>query len=156
MITGKELVEKLYSEKKEERKHKISLEDINSHRGLGRATLLAVPSYGGSLVGGYVSKKVADSADREGLSDEDIKKKAEKYGAITGMGTGAAIGLMKGHNLLSTGIISGLGALGGYLGANKNVKVRLKKRKEMEEKLKDDSKDKKENLPKKVLFRKKG
>ena len=95
------------SEKKED---KVLLEDVDSHRGLGRSLV-----FGGTpgAVGGYVGKKHADKLDREGKSDEEIKnettKKAAKTGALTG-------------------------GLGAGLGANKNTRVRLEKRAKIQRK----------------------
>lgn len=143
--------------KKNHRKHKIRLEDIESHRGLGRSILLGGGIGGGGMIGGYLSKEKADDLDREGKSDGDIKRGATRHGRNTGAiagaligGLGAAasaslinkssiyrsLGIKAAHPFISgaQGAVSGglIGALGGHLGAKKNVEKRLAKRKELE------------------------
>lgn len=96
-------------EKKEKR---IKLSDIESHRGLGRSFLL-----GGlqGAVGGYAGKNEAEKADEEGASDSEIIRRA-------------GIGTLAGGTMLG----SGAGALGGHLGAKKNARTRIEKRRLME------------------------
>lgn len=126
------------------------LEDVKSHRGLGRNFL--VGGVEGAL-GGYVGKKAANKADAEGKSDEEIKKiatkKATKAGALIG-GTSALVSAIVGDRKLKkldytklgrAGIAAGtlaagagLSALGARLGAKKNTEVRLKKRKKIDQK----------------------
>lgn len=188
MITGRDLIEKLYSEEErlysvemdeetlslfsdfceefgiklyskdedddnKKRKNKVYLEDVNSHRGLGRSIILGAGIPG--AVGGFVGKKKADEADREGKSDREIKEIAGKTGAKTGALVGGALGLAntlsgaagspKGYvgrsiayGLGATAGLGGLGALGGYLGARKNTSRRLEKRAAEERKRKQD------------------
>ena len=179
MITGRDLIEKLYSDIEEERtfsvemdeetlslfsdfceeygirlysknddegknkKRKVYLEDVNSHRGLGRSIILGAGP--GGAIGGYFGKKAADKADREGKSDREIKEIAGKSGAKYGAAAGAGIGLANaarravfagkgnvGRALLygagNAAVFGGLGALGGYAGARKNTSRRLEKR----------------------------
>lgn len=85
------ILERLFSKRnKEKKRNKIALEDVKSHRGLGRSAILgaAVPG----MIGGYAGKKAANKADKEGKSDEEILKKAQKTGAVGGAIPGAALG----------------------------------------------------------------
>lgn len=127
------------------------LEDVKSHRGLGRNFLVGGGVEG--ALGGYVGKKAANKADAEGKSDEEIKKiatkKATKAGALIG-GTGALASAIVDDRMLKkldytklgrVGIAAGtlaagtgLSALGARLGAKKNTEVRLKKRKKIDQK----------------------
>lgn len=135
----------------ESKKKKIKLSDIESHRGLGRSLFL-----GGlqGAVGGYAGKNEADAADEEGASDSEIirraGKKGLKVGAATGAGLGAvsylpyaavagkslggAKGVAAGLGTLAGGSLlgAGAGALGGHLGAKKNARTRIEKRRLME------------------------
>lgn len=148
---GYEYAQREFAEKEEKKKRKIKLSDIDSHRGLGRSLILGGPH---GAFGGFAGKKAAEVADEEGLSDVEIRKAAGKRGALVGAGLGA---LAAGTNVaiqnnmikrmggkLGTGYkvvvplaAAASGALGGYLGADKNTKTRLKKRKEMERDLED-------------------
>lgn len=138
---------------KKRKKKKVYLEDVNSHRGLGRSIILGAAIPG--AVGGFVGKKKADEADREGKSDREIKEIAGKTGAKTGALVGGALGLAntlsgaakspKGYvgrsiayGLASTAGLGGFGALGGYLGARKNTSRRLEKRAAEERKREQD------------------
>lgn len=140
---------KFYSEE-EEKKGRTKLKDVKSHRGLGRSFLIGQTP---AALGGYVGKKAADKADAEDKSDEEIKKaaikKATKTGALIGglsaIGTTAItdpmlkkLGYTKlGRGAVAAGTIGsnvGLAALGARLGAKKNTKVRLDKRKKMDQK----------------------
>lgn len=114
-------------------KRKIRLEDIQSHRGRGRAAVLGAIVPG--MVGGYIGKKKAEDLDDEGKSDAEILRGSRKTGAIAGAATGAALGLGVGRSVGSGLFGVATGALGGYLGSDKNTRTRLKKRKEMEERL---------------------
>ena len=138
---------------------RIRLEDIKSHRGLGRSFIGGLPG----ALGGYVGKKAADRADAEGKSDEEIKKIAAKKATRTGAAIGGAIGLA---NAASSGFVlhkvgaggrkiatnavrdiaiaTGLGALGSRLGAKKNTKERLKKINRMDPERYQDRNPKKE------------
>lgn len=145
---------KLYSEKEEKRVKRIKLSEINSHRGLGRSLLLGG---GPGAVAGYVGKKAAENADEQGLSDHEIKKaastKGAKAGALLGGTVGVACGLKnaalsqrvakhlgvkRGAGTALAGAVgtglsgAAVGALGGYLGAEKNTRTRLKKRRDLE------------------------
>lgn len=135
----------------EKKGKRIKLSDIESHRGLGRSLLL-----GGlqGAVGGYAGKNEAGKADEEGASDSEIirraGKKGLKVGAATGAGLGAlsylpyaaaasshiggAKGIAAGIGTLAGGTMlgSGAGALGGHLGAKKNARTRIEKRRLME------------------------
>lgn len=87
------ILERLFSKRNKEKKDKrnrIALEDVNSHRGLGRSAILGALAPG--MIGGYVGKKAANKADKEGKSDEEILKKAQKTGAIGGAIPGVALG----------------------------------------------------------------
>ena len=116
------------------------LEEIESNKGLKRAILTALPTGGGSLVGGYLAKEEADRADEEGDSDEKILKRARNKGLKTGAMTGAAMGTLgavlgaAGGNgirgVAAIPITAALGALGGRNAAGVNTKDRLKKRRE--------------------------
>lgn len=157
-ITEDEVSEKEFSDKKE-----VSLEDVKSHKGLKRALaagLLGLDS-GGGLVGGFVGKKAANKADKEGKSDEEILKAAKKEGRNAGgasaAGLGAAITLKNLKKIeklsdsklnnkaklaivgTSAAITGALGALGGKNAASVNTKDRLAKRslKERENKKED-------------------
>lgn len=138
----KEFAEKKDKSKKKKRR---ALEDVESHRGLGRSILLGGPSPAGAL-GGFLGKKKADQLDKEGKSDKEILEGASKHGAKMGAGVGAgliagkaigeAIASPKGMkklaisgNIVPAAVVGGFGALGGYLGAKKNTKTRLEKRK---------------------------
>lgn len=101
-----------------QKKKRIKLSEINSHRGLGRSILLGGGIMPGAIAG-YVGKKAAEEADEQGLSDWEIKKAATNKGAKAG---GLGSGLSG----------AAIGALGGYLGAEKNTRTRLKKRRDME------------------------
>ena len=149
-ITMEDVEQRIFSvkeeddeEKKDKKKKKVYLEDVNSHRGLGRSIILGAGP--GGAIGGYVGKKAADKADKEGKSDREIKEIAGKSGAKYGAAAGAGIGLANaarraafagkgnvGRALLygtgAAAVLGGLGALGGYAGARKNTKKRLEKR----------------------------
>ena len=87
------ILERMFSKKNKENKrkgNKIALEDVNSHRGLGRSAILGALAPG--MIGGYAGKKAANKADKEGKSDEEILKKAQKTGAIGGAIPGVALG----------------------------------------------------------------
>lgn len=132
--------EKMFSEKKRNRNN-VALEDVDSHRGLGRSVvvptlLTGIPSGVGGAVGGYVAKRHAEKLDREGHSDEKILKGAKRRGGEAGAIGGAALGLGAGLAFKKAGLNPAIptivgaagGALGGYLGAGKNTKDRLMKR----------------------------
>lgn len=152
------LEEKDFSNKKE----KVDLKDVKSHKGLKRALAAGLTGLdaGGGLAGGYVGKKAADEADKEGKSDEEILKEARKAGRNVGIGVGAGIGinasaknlkkietlvgkkLGKGHKaaaITGAALITGaLGGLGGRNAASVNTKDRLSKRALKERKEKED------------------
>lgn len=136
----------------EKKERRIKLSDIQSHRGLGRSLF-----FGGlqGAVGGYAGKNEAVAADEEGASDSEIirraGKKGLKVGAATGAGLGAvsslpyaavagkslgggAKGVAAGLCTLAGGSLlgAGAGALGGHLGAKKNARTRIDKRRLME------------------------
>ena len=146
---------KFYSDK-EKKEKRIRLSEINSHRGLGRSLLLGGGIVPGAIAG-YVGKKAAEEADEQGLSDHEIKKAATKKGAKAGALIGGTVGLASGLSSAAavsraakqlgiknskaaalTGALgaglsaAGVGALGGYLGAEKNTRTRLKKRRDLE------------------------
>ena len=142
-ITLEDAEQRIFSVKDEEEEEKpkkrSKLSNYDSHRGLGRSAILGGL---GGMIGGYASKKEADKADREGKSDEEIVEAATKKGRRIGAIAGGATGALAGANYLAAlgkkGIIpalgatagaAGWGALGGHLGAKKNAKERLKKRK---------------------------
>ena len=149
-ITMEDVEQRIFSvkeeddeEKKDKKKKKVYLEDVNSHRGLGRSIILGAGP--GGAIGGYVGKKAADKADKEGKSDREIKeiagKSGAKYGAIAGAGIGLAnatrraalagkgnVGRALLYGVGDTAVLSGFGALGGHLGAKKNTSRRLEKR----------------------------
>lgn len=128
------------------KKKRRPLEDVESHRGLGRSLIVGLPSGPGGALGAFLGKKKADELDAEGKSDREIIRGASNYAAGAGAGIGAgllggkmisdAIMLPKGMkkaaivgNLVPLATATGFGALGGYLGAKKNTKTRLEKRK---------------------------
>lgn len=116
-----------------EKKRAVRLVDIQSHRGRGRAAVLGAIVPG--MVGGYIGKKEAEDLDDEGKSDAEILRGSRKTGAIAGAATGAALGLGVGRSVGSGLFGVATGALGGYLGSDKNTRTRLKKRRELEERL---------------------
>lgn len=126
--------EKLFSKKEDEVKSshkKVNLEDVESNKGLKRAIITAVPTGGGALVGGYLSKRAADKLDKEGASDEKILKGARKRGLEAGALSGAVVGGLASIHSKSTlplVVLPALGALGGRNAAGVNVKDRLAKR----------------------------
>lgn len=149
---------KFYSEKEEKKPKRIKLSEINSHRGLGRSIILGG---GPGAIAGYVGKKAAEEADEQGLSDHEIKKAATKKGAKAGALLGGTVGLACGlksaalsqrvakhlgvkrgagtalAGAVGTGLSgAAVGALGGYLGAEKNTRTRLKKRRDLENSMK--------------------
>ena len=87
------------------------------------------------MVGGYIGNKKAEKLDDEGKSDAEILRGSRKTGAIAGAATGAGLGLGFGRSVGAGLFGVATGALGGYLGSDKNTRTRLKKRKEMEERL---------------------
>lgn len=115
----------------------------NSHKGLKRSWIV------GGVQGGlaaYATKKGVDQDYKEGLSDDEIIKRAGhkggKYGALGGMALGAALAQAPEYKILAggdtkkriliTGGLAGLGgisgALGGKYGARANADSRLSKR----------------------------
>ena len=112
-----------------EKKRAIRLGDIQSHRGRGRAAVLGAIVPG--MVGGYIGKKKAEDLDDEGKSDAEILRGSRKTGAIAGAALGLGVGRSVGSGLFGVAT----GALGGYLGSDKNTRTRLKKRRELEERL---------------------
>lgn len=142
-INQREFAEK---EDKKPKKKRRPLEDVKSHRGLGRSLIVGLPSGFGGAVGAFLGKKKADKLDAEGKSDKEILKGATKHAAAAGAGIGAGL---VGANIVGSSIMApkgmkkaaivgslaplaaatGFGALGGYLGAKKNTKTRLEKRK---------------------------
>ena len=131
-------------EENDEDEDKVYLEDVNSHRGLGRSAILG--GYGGA-VGGYAGKKYAEKLDREGKSDREIMrestKRARRVGAgIAGVG-GLAVGLGSKMGAKAVPLAVANAAVGGvaaHLGAKKNAKTRMEKRAKVER-----DKKKKEN-----------
>ena len=88
------------------------------------------------MVGEYIGKKKAEDLDDEGKSDAEILRGSRKTGAIAGaltLGAGLGLGIGRSVGMGLFGVATG--ALGGYLGSDKNTRTRLKKRKEMEERL---------------------
>ena len=146
---GYEYAQKEFGKKKyrEDRKRE-RLEDIDSHRGLGRAATIGLLTNNlpATLIGGYMGKKKAEELDDEGKSDHEIKRGAGKHAAKWGAGIGAAMGAAgsaaSAHLLRKFGIpvsraaATASGALGGalwggtgaYLGARKNTEKRIEKR----------------------------
>lgn len=103
IISEDEYVERLYAETaKEEKKKKVGLSNIDSHRGLGRS--LAIGQLPGAIAA-HAGKKAANKADEEGKSDDEIIKEASKAGRKRGMKIGA---LQTGAATLGT---AGLGAI---------------------------------------------
>lgn len=116
-----------------EKKRAVRLGNIQSHRGSGRAAVLGAIVPG--MVGVYTGKKKAEDLDDKGKSDAEILRGSKKTGAIAGAVTGAGLGLGIGGSV-GRGLFGvATGALGGYLGSDKNTRTRLKKRKEMEARL---------------------
>ena len=149
-------------EEKDSSDKKVDLEDIESYKGLKRALAAGLTGLdsGGGLVGGYIGKKTADKADKEGKSDEEILKEARKAGRNAGIGIGAGLGIRagaknlkeleklvskklgKGHKaaaITSAALVTGaLGGLGGRNAASVNTKDRLYKRALKERKERED------------------
>ena len=132
----------LFSEvkKNKNKKNRIELRHINSHRGLGRSFILGGGPAGS--ISAYIGKKKAESLDSEGASDAEIIDKSAKHAAKAGAALGAlstvAGGLtgaaVNGRRGAIRGVGSGLtlgtlATLGGYLGARKNAEARIDKRK---------------------------
>lgn len=147
-ITLENLKEKIFSFNEEEKnfsekKKKIPLREIESHKGIKRAILTAIPTGGGSLVGGYLAKDEANRADEEGADDKEIIRRARDRGLKAGAITGGAIGTLgfirntlRNNKLaaaLSIPVAASLGALGGRNAAGVNTKARLKKRNKEED-----------------------
>lgn len=142
---GYEYAQAEFSEKKKEEKKKVKLRDIDSHRGLGRSYFL-----GGAqgAIGGYLGKKKAEELDDQGASDEEIIKESGRYGGKTGAIGGAITGGLSAAQIAAipglskrakAGIAAsalatstGLGYLGGRLGAEKNARTRTEKRRLIE------------------------
>ena len=147
IITEEEYL-KLYSER-------TKLEDIQSHRGLGRSLVFGgVPG----AIGGYVGKSAANKADEEGKSDKEIMKAAkssatkagligagvgtavnaknlkESHRALTELGTKAlgnrskAAKISAGAHVAGTAIGAAITAGAARWGAKKNTEKRLAKR----------------------------
>lgn len=135
----------LVEEEREYSKKRKSLEEVDSDKGMKRAFLLSGIDGGGGLVGGYVSKKAAEKADKEGKSDKVILKRAKESGIKAGAATGAITGVAAGLASATLGKKYGIptskwnaikggfggatiGALGGRNAASVNTKDRLRKR----------------------------
>ena len=151
---GYEYAQKEFSKKKKRYRDRERLEDLDSHRGLGRAAAvgLLTNNLPATLAGGYLGKKKAEELDDEGKSDVEIKRGAGKHaakwgagiGAVTGAAGGAAAaGLLNGAYrgmgiplrlspaaLATSGAVGGAlwGGTGAYLGARKNAEDRIEKR----------------------------
>lgn len=151
---GYEYAQKEFSKKKKKNNSGERLEDISSHRGLGRAAAIGGISYTlpATLIGGYKGKKKAEELDRQGKSDREIiresGKHAARWGAGIGAGIGAGVGAAAGslvnsiHKKMGTGQrvnplltaanvgLSGAlwGGVGAYAGAKKNAEDRIEKR----------------------------
>ena len=115
------------------REFKRPLSEVKSNRGLGRSAILGALGGNalGGMAGGYVGKIAANDADRAGLSDEQIVKKASRAGAVTGAASGVVPYLIRGRvgkNPIGLLAATSMGAAGGYFGAKKNTKSRLRKR----------------------------
>ena len=141
--------ERTFSEKEEKEEEKedknkrkgVDVKDVNSHRGLGRSIL--VGGLPGAIAAG-LTKDDVNKAYKEGMSDEEIVELAGKKGAKKGAIAGALISttaapyiarLAKVNPKLAVatglGTVAGnasLGAAGAYLGARKNAKTRLQKK----------------------------
>jgi hypothetical protein len=108
---------------------KQPLDEVKSNRGLGRSAVLGALGGNalGAMAGGYVGKIAANDADAAGLSDKQIISKSARAGALAGAATGVARGLISRN---PAGALAGttMGAVGGYFGAKKNTKSRLRKR----------------------------
>jgi hypothetical protein len=138
---------RMFSSNEKKKSHKVALEDVKSHRGLGRAILFSPIDAGGGLVGGYAAKDEADKADLEGADDKEIirraGKKGGKYGAIAG-GTVLALRNSKAGlpgMAIGGAVGAGLGALGGRNTARVNTKARLNKRAYKERRLERDKEE---------------
>lgn len=141
---------KQFSENKRDKR--VSLSSIESNRGGGRSILIGgIPG----VIGYTKGKKIADKADKEGKNDTQILEESSRAGAKTGAIAGGIGGLVTGAgipliassivgnklsaariagNALQSGLIgTGLGSLGGYLGAKKNTRTRLEKRRKIED-----------------------
>jgi hypothetical protein len=142
---GYEYAQRIYSEEK--KKRRVRLDEIESHRGLGRASVIGALTGGGALpaaIGGYVGKKYADELDEEGASDKEIITKSGRRaalagGAITGSLGALATAVARPKDVKRTMAIAGIGTLGSALGAaagaRKNSRERLKKRRHIEDSL---------------------
>lgn len=108
---------------------KRPLSEVKSNRGLGRSAILGALGGNalGGMAGGYVGKIAANDADAAGLSDKQIIRKSANAGALAGAATGVARGLIS-RNPARMVAGTAMGAAGGYFGAKKNTKSRLRKR----------------------------
>ena len=117
------------------------LSDIGSHKGIGRTAVLSGFNPG-TMAAGFVGKKAANDADRQGLSDNEIRDKATTsaaaYGAAAGLGTKLIRNARKGKANTAKGMIAStaIGAGAAYLGAKKNTDKRLNKRAKIDKKKK--------------------
>lgn len=133
---GYEYAQREYSDKKKKKR----LEDIESHRGLGRAAVIGALTGGGvlpSAIGGYAGKKYAEKLDREGASDGKIITGSARRAALVGGGINAVggLGLMAlagKRDRKAAAAITALGTAGGALasaaGARRNSIDRINKR----------------------------
>ena len=110
-----------------------SLQD--SHRGLGRSLILGGAS---GAIGAYMTKEKVDEDYDEGYDEDEIKSRAGKRGAKYGAALGAGLATLTNSGALIRGNsktramalggvagMTGLGALGGHLGARKNAKEEI-------------------------------
>lgn len=139
---GYEYAQKIYSEEK--KKRKVRLDEVESHRGLGRAAVIGALTQGGALpaaIGGYVGKKYADELDEAGASDKEIITKSGRRAALAGGAISGTLGAIataaaRPKDVKRVMTIAGIGTLGSALGAaagaRKNSRERLKKRRNLE------------------------
>lgn len=134
-VSETELVEEKEFSKKEEKKSEekkntryVALEDVQSHRGLGRSLILSAPVGGVGAVGGYIGKRAANKADSEGLSDKDIYKKSVTAARRSGGLLGAAVAAGATKTVAGTAVGAVIGAASASMGAKKNTRKRLEKR----------------------------
>ena len=137
--TGEEKLFSSSDKEEKKRKHKIRLEDINSHRGLGRSLIISGLSGGGlaGTLGGYGGKKYVEKLDKRGdYTDRELVTKASRAGALGGAALGTGMALI-GKNYKAIPVVAGLSAIGAAAGARKNTRARLEKRRMIEDNMED-------------------
>lgn len=94
---------------------------------------LGIPLLLSGLAGRYAGNRRAESLDRSGKKDKEIKVRSTIHGglagALAGAGSGALLGSSRGHTGKMTALGALLGGIGGTLGTRASVEERLNLRK---------------------------